>query len=211
MYELVSTSSKYRWNIYRTSGKCLWSIYRTSRKRRGTLRVVHKSGTEFTHSDYLNCWWHSANETLRNKSKILNQHTTNSTLENESQGVICKIAAILFRPQCNDRLYQCRCLEWNILILKYIPLNKSYRSIECRNCLCRRSQTIYIKKQGMDEYLTEISPLWHAYVVAKEPIVISIQRCYETNCLEDTPRNYNWIYDMHTLSALHVPWARIQW
>ena len=50
MYELVRTSSKYRWIIYRTSGKCHWSIYRTSRKRRGTLRVVHKSGTEFTHS-----------------------------------------------------------------------------------------------------------------------------------------------------------------
>ena len=61
MYELVLTSSKYRWSIYRTSGKyrwsiyrtsgkCCWSIYRTSRKRCGTLRVVHKSGTEFTHS-----------------------------------------------------------------------------------------------------------------------------------------------------------------
>ena len=50
MYELVRTSSKYRWSIYRTSGKCRWSIYRTSRKRRGTLRVVHRSGTEFTHS-----------------------------------------------------------------------------------------------------------------------------------------------------------------
>ena len=42
-YELVRTSSKYRWSIYRTSGKCRWNIYRTSRKRRGTLRVVHKA------------------------------------------------------------------------------------------------------------------------------------------------------------------------
>ena len=54
VYELVRTSSKYRWSIYRTSGKCRWSIYRTPRKRRGTLRVVHKSGTEFTHSEYDN-------------------------------------------------------------------------------------------------------------------------------------------------------------
>ena len=54
MYELVRTSSKYHWSIYRTSGKCRWSIYRTARKRRGTHRVVHKSGTEFTHSD-LSC------------------------------------------------------------------------------------------------------------------------------------------------------------
>ena len=37
MYELIRTSSKYRWSIYRTSGKCRWSIYRTSRKRRGTF------------------------------------------------------------------------------------------------------------------------------------------------------------------------------
>ena len=51
MYELVRTSSKYRWSLYRTSGKCRWSIYRTSRKRRGTLQVEHKSGTEFTYSD----------------------------------------------------------------------------------------------------------------------------------------------------------------
>ena len=52
MYELIRTSSKYHWSIYRTSGKCRWSIYRTSRKRRGTFRIVHKSGTEFTHCDY---------------------------------------------------------------------------------------------------------------------------------------------------------------
>ena len=58
MYEnstlLVCTSSKYHWIIYRTSGKCRWSIYHTSRKHRGTLRVVHKSGTEFTHSELAN-------------------------------------------------------------------------------------------------------------------------------------------------------------
>ena len=38
----VRTSSKCRWSIYRTSIKCHWSINRTSRKRRGTLRFVHK-------------------------------------------------------------------------------------------------------------------------------------------------------------------------
>ena len=34
MYEVVRTSSKYRWGIYRASRKCQWSNYRTSRKRR---------------------------------------------------------------------------------------------------------------------------------------------------------------------------------
>ena len=43
MYELIRTSSKYRWSIYRTSGKCRWSIYRTSRKRRGTFGSYRKA------------------------------------------------------------------------------------------------------------------------------------------------------------------------
>ena len=54
MYELVCTSSKYHWSIYGTSGKCCWSIYRTSRKHRGTLRVIDKIVTEFTHSEHAN-------------------------------------------------------------------------------------------------------------------------------------------------------------
>ena len=43
MYEVIRTSSKYRWSIDHTSSKCRWNIYRTSRKCRGTLRVVHKA------------------------------------------------------------------------------------------------------------------------------------------------------------------------
>ena len=42
LYEVVCTSSKWSWSIYRTARKCRWNIYRTSRKRHGTLRVVHK-------------------------------------------------------------------------------------------------------------------------------------------------------------------------
>ena len=42
MHEVVCTSSKCSWSIYRTSSKCHWSIYCTSRKRRGTLCAVHK-------------------------------------------------------------------------------------------------------------------------------------------------------------------------
>ena len=51
-------------------------------------------------SHFLNEWWIIANKTLGNKFQIGNQNTTIFIQENWFENVVCKMAAILFRPQC---------------------------------------------------------------------------------------------------------------
>ena len=57
MYEVVCTSSKCHWCIYRTSSKCHWGIYRTSRKHHGTLQVIHKANrSSSTLNMFVSCY-----------------------------------------------------------------------------------------------------------------------------------------------------------
>ena len=69
--------------------------------------VIIGSGNGLAPSHYLNQWFLIVNWILRNKSQWnLNQNTKIFIEENPFENVVCKMAAILFRPQCVSNVTQ---------------------------------------------------------------------------------------------------------